>query len=217
MTPDIPLFFPLYDYSFSHSLNGLLSINLLAGLFFYFLFVLLGKDFIDHIFPPRSDHKPTTLYKNNRLKNLFFISLSLIIGASTHIFWDLFTHQNTAGTKTFSVLQKSYMILEQDVKGYKIAQYASSILGLLVLILFMYVKQVRHRTLNATLSSINIGSVFLILAFLIPFLGGIYFIITTTSAYIALGYFLRFSIAFEIILFFIFSFSFHLSNNLKRQ
>ena len=73
------------------------------------------------------------------LQQLFMVVVSIVIGIATHIAWDSFTHENTLITN-----RASWEHAQLPVPGvgereaYKVLQYSSSVVGLIVIALVFY-------------------------------------------------------------------------------
>jgi hypothetical protein len=72
---------------------------------------------------------------------VLLLVLSLAIGVVSHIVWDLFTHEGRAGVALFPVLAEPW----GPLAGFKWLQHGSSILGLLIIAIWMLVWLVRRR------------------------------------------------------------------------
>jgi hypothetical protein len=63
-------------------------------------------------------------------------SLAILIGASTHLFWDSFTHQDRWGTQLLPILDRTALTISgKPIAGYKVLQYGSTLVFLPALIL----------------------------------------------------------------------------------
>lgn len=137
--PDFTLFFPISNYTFAHSLPGLIAYCWPMGIVVYLLFVYFGKGFLVDISPSwvygrvasyRDVHTPYTAI------NVLIISVSIVIGAATHSLWDAFSHSFGWGPKVFPALHHVVSIFGIGLPWYKIVQYGSSIVGLPILLLY---------------------------------------------------------------------------------
>jgi hypothetical protein len=139
MTPDFAYWFPSrVTRAESHSLEGLFWFCLPMGLAAYALFHLLLK-------------RPAVLLLPEalriRLQPLAFegpafptaplvpVMVSILVGAMTHLVWDSFTHGQAPAVAFFPVLRATlFEIGGYPLKVYKLAQHASTFLGLLFLV-----------------------------------------------------------------------------------
>ena len=67
---------------------------------------------------------------------LVFIA-SAILGMATHVFWDAFTHANTYFVRNIAFLSYQISILNTDIYVYKALQHGSSLVGFLILFLYI--------------------------------------------------------------------------------
>ena len=112
MIPDFPLFVPLLprtSYSISHSLTGIFTEDLLAGLTCFVVFPLLNRPLFA-LLPAAIQRRCVSLldghsvtlhdvWKRSAAKPLLWASLAIVIGASSHVLWDSFTHEGRWGTR----------------------------------------------------------------------------------------------------------------------
>lgn len=141
MIPDLPLFFPSGpDYETTHSLRGLVTTCLPLGLASYFVFQVLLK---------RSLVWPLPAYVRARLgqsaypdiprswASVAVVALSVLLGSATHIVWDSFTHAGAWGVLELPVLDSPLISISgHEIRGYKLLQYGSTLVGLPLLALF---------------------------------------------------------------------------------
>ena len=95
MVPDFSYFLPLgigrYE---THTFMALLWFCLPVGLGLYYLYHLLLYPLLYSIFPLQIQQRLTTDNTQGKLPSatLLLIALNILIGATTHIIWDIFTH-----------------------------------------------------------------------------------------------------------------------------
>lgn len=131
MLPDAPIFFSLgYGYNFLHSMLGLLFATIPVGLVAYWLFHRHVKAALVSLAPDWISGRLNGDVSKHPDASLLLVSTSLMIGASSHIMWDLFTHKGLWGVEILPFLQANYSIANHEVAGYKIVQHGSSILFL---------------------------------------------------------------------------------------
>ncbi len=141
MLPDAPIFFSLgYGYSFLHSLPGLLLATVPLGLIAYTLFHLFIKEAVVSIAPDFVSRRLTGMLGKQDPVPIIYICIALILGASTHIVWDLFTHSGRWGVELIPQLQASYTFGKYTVSGHEIAQHGSSLVCLPLLALFLAIR-----------------------------------------------------------------------------
>lgn len=142
MTPDLAYFLPLgVSREQSHSVAGLLWWCLPVGAAVYLLFHAL-------LAPPLVALAPRSL--RSRLASIarvpgpptraraLAIALSLTAGAATHIAWDSFTHDHGTMVRAFGWLRQPIgVVWGYRLETYRLLQHASSVVGLLVIALWL--------------------------------------------------------------------------------
>ncbi len=95
LTPDFEYFIRMkIQSSYSHTITGTLWFNLPLGILLCFAFHNIVKR-------PLIENTPNFIQSRMTIKqNWIIVSLSIIIGAYSHIFWDSFTHSNTFFTNS---------------------------------------------------------------------------------------------------------------------
>jgi hypothetical protein len=141
MTPDFAYFLRLnLPRAESHSLTGLLWVCLPAGWIAYLTFHLLLKRPLHSLTPGWLALRltralgPAFLPRTSPLA----VTLSLLLGALTHLLWDSFTH-NGAFVQAIPFLQiKVFSIGAYPFYAYTLLQHFSSAAGLILLGLWLY-------------------------------------------------------------------------------
>lgn len=131
MVPDVLYFVPIGDHrAFSHSLTGVLTLDLVLGLFFLGLWWSVAAPVARDLAPPRLQEslpEPATVTSREWLWAL----PCLVAGELTHLAWDSFTHAGGWVVVRSAALQAP---LPGGLPAYKVAQYASGVLGCLVVL-----------------------------------------------------------------------------------
>lgn len=143
MAPDF-IYFLLFSPSsgIGHTLSGFIILNLplcliLNYLFYTYIqeiFILTLPNFIskNYIYLLNKKNKLTTL------KEYLVFIYSCIIGMITHIFWDAFTHNTGFFVENIDFLKNEVLLLNYNIPVYKILQHSSTLIGLLIVILFFF-------------------------------------------------------------------------------
>lgn len=143
MAPDI-IYFVLFSPSsnLGHTLLGFILFNLpmcflLNYLFYKYiqeLFILTLPNFISakYIYMIRSKNR--LLNKTDILR----FSYSSLIGMSTHVLWDDFTHSTGFFVKNIDLLRQNITLFNIDIPFYKILQHGSTIIGFLIIFIYIY-------------------------------------------------------------------------------
>jgi hypothetical protein len=135
MAPDFPYFLPgELSRTQTHDLEGIFTFCAPAGLLVWIIFVRLLERPSFELLPepwrtrlPRSDAR-------FHWKPLGLALLGVIVGASTHIAWDAFTHRGTAVVDLFPVLDAELFSRRgRPIRVYFVLQVLSSVAGLLAL------------------------------------------------------------------------------------
>ena len=148
MVPDFGLLLPGSPARLhTHSLAGLFSYCLPMGLVAYALTLALIKPAVMEIVPDGAYARlraADAVAPPMGLRSGFYAALAILLGAATHLLWDTFTHENAAGVRMFPVLNEYAPELDgHTLQLYRWAQYGSSVIGLIIVIVAM-VLWLRH-------------------------------------------------------------------------
>jgi hypothetical protein len=140
MTPDFEYFIRMRVKSnYSHTLSGLLWFDLPLGLLLAFIYLRLIKNaLIDHL--PKPLHERLLSFKaysrGTKLswQYLVTLSVSILIGAASHLFWDAFTHPTGYFVSNLPILTHRVNIGGHQVCVYKLLQHLSTLAGLAVIL-----------------------------------------------------------------------------------
>jgi hypothetical protein len=130
MVPDAPLFVPISDRDFTHGATGIVTFDLGVGLLVVAVFHGLLKLPLLAMVPEWFRARLTAPARAFTWRSLAWVVLSLVMGTLTHIAWDSFTHRTGPTTEAFPVLAEP---LIGSLPAFKVAQYTSGVLGLLIL------------------------------------------------------------------------------------
>jgi hypothetical protein len=124
MVPDAPLFLHIKGYSLTHSSLGVVSVNLLMGLVFYYLWIKFLRT-------PVMEIIPTSILQwipsGNDEQRFLPAALAVTLGAATHVIWDSFTHGYGFPVNHIEFLRKTLEPL--GIPVYVFMQHLSSSLG----------------------------------------------------------------------------------------
>jgi Domain of unknown function (DUF4184) len=143
MTPDFEYFIRMRDYSqFSHTLTGMLWFDMPLGLIILFLFHnLVRNPLIEHLpfsLNVRFSHCEKLNWNRHFRKNTIVILISLFVGIASHIFLDSFTHESEYFADAIPILKNDMNILGYSLPGAEVFQYVSSIVGALIMIVYIF-------------------------------------------------------------------------------
>ncbi len=135
MAPDLPLFLPgPGGYGATHSLAGLLTVDLAVGLAAVAVWVLLLRDALVDSAPSWVRRRLPARARYSR-RQWVLAPLGVIVGAATHVIWDGFTHPGRWGVRQVEWLGDQHGLFQ----GHEWAQYVSGATGLLVVAVWAYV------------------------------------------------------------------------------
>ena len=143
LTPDFEYFLRMRIKSnYSHTIDGLFWFDLPLGLLLAFIFHNIVRESLFNNLPPFLKSRFSTFKQfdwNRHFKqNWIVVTISIIIGAASHIFWDSFTHDHGYFVQTIPALQNSVDFLGRQIPILKILQHSSTLLGGLVIAFAIY-------------------------------------------------------------------------------
>ncbi|MFB3389089.1 DUF4184 family protein [Flavobacterium sp. LAR06] len=134
LTPDFEYFIRMKVQStYSHTLDGIFWFDLPLGILLTFIFHNIVRNSLylnlPSFFKSRlllfTEFKWNTYFKENYTTVL----VSLIIGITSHLFWDAFTHNHGYFVNKIPTLTNTATILKNEIPLWKIAQHLSSLIG----------------------------------------------------------------------------------------
>jgi hypothetical protein len=143
LTPDFEYFLRMrIKSSYSHTIDGLFWFDLPLGLILAFLFHNIIRNSL-------FDNLPTILKSrfssfrefdwNGYFKRHWLaVTISILIGAISHILWDSFTHDQGYFVQTIPTLTNTLEFFGRHIPILKILQYSSSLIGGLVVLFAIY-------------------------------------------------------------------------------
>ena len=195
MVPDIGLFFPVVDYTQTHSPAGVFVVCMPLGVALFILFEMVMRRPLLALLPiwvqRRIASDPQIAVVPRLAPQLAFyltVALAIVMGAFSHQIWDAFTHQGRWGTKLVPALNSLVSVFGYEIPGYKIFQYGSTFVGLPILIavfVFWLRKATPGDNRDSMASKHKLAAALVVCS--IPILVGIMAIFTQPSAYQALG------------------------------
>lgn len=143
LTPDFEYFLRMRIKSnYSHTIDGLFWFDLPLGLLLAFVYHnIVRNSLYDNL--PIFLKSRFLIFKqfewNAHFRaNWFVVTISILIGAASHIFWDSFTHNQGYFVQTIPALQNSVDFLGRQIPILKIVQHSSTLLGGLVIAYAIY-------------------------------------------------------------------------------
>lgn len=134
MTPDFEYFFRMkLESEYSHTLLGLLWLNLPVSLLLAFLYHQWVRDpmisSLPNFFQRRLARYQKFNWREHFRANWYIVLLSLLIGAGSHILWDSFTHEHTYFVQNIPFLRSTLNLAGFSIPVYKILQHGGTLLG----------------------------------------------------------------------------------------
>lgn len=131
MTPDFEYFLRMkVESTISHTLFGLFVFNLPLAILVSIIFhQIVKKELIvnlPYFFQSRLELVKDSDWILYLKDNILIVSVSVIIGAASHLFWDAFTHKTGYFVENIGFLQSTI----SGFPVYKIMQHFSTLLGL---------------------------------------------------------------------------------------
>jgi hypothetical protein len=134
LTPDFEYFIRMRVVSkYSHTITGLLGFDLFASIFLAFVFHnVVRNSLIDNL--PVVLKTRLSEFKgfdwNDYFKGNWWVAIiSILIGGSSHLFWDSFTHEHGYFVEKIPVLSDHIILWGNRIPGFKILQHSSTLIG----------------------------------------------------------------------------------------
>jgi len=143
LTPDFEYFLRMRIKSnYSHTVDGLIWFDLPLGLLLAFIFHNIVRNSLFDNLPTFLKSRFLTFkqfdWNGHFKRNWFVVTISILTGAASHIFWDSFTHDHGYFVQTIPALQNSVDFLGGHIPILKILQHSSTLLGGLVIAFEIY-------------------------------------------------------------------------------
>jgi len=125
----------------SHSIVGLFAFCLPVGLASYWLFEYVVKPAAWEVLPDAAHWRSRELARPDpilRPAQWLIAAVGILAGAVTHLVWDAFTHPGARGARLFPALEDPLDIAGRPMPAFQIAQHASSVLGLALVIYLLW-------------------------------------------------------------------------------
>ena len=154
MAPDF-IYFLLFNPSsnLGHTFIGFIILNLpICFLLNYLIFKFVKDAFIINLPTFISKYYIYLLNYTNNIKSFkeaIVFTYSCIIGILTHIIWDACTHKTGYFVIHINFLRNNIDILGLQIPIFKIIQHGSTVIGFLILIVYLYsIRKLSNKNLN---------------------------------------------------------------------
>lgn len=156
--PDFEYFLCLSDEDrMGHHLPGLLTLTLPLALLAFWLFESYIRGPVEELLPSGLQRRLPNVPRRSfftRWDRFAAVVMWIVVGTATHVVWDWFTHSNTWIWENWDFLRQFVAVpFHAPLMMVKLVQYASSLLGLVVLIVwfaFWYYSTVPARAVTMT-------------------------------------------------------------------
>ena len=143
LTPDFEYFLRMRIKSnYSHTIDGLFWFDLPLGLLLAFIFHNIVRislfDNLPTILKSRFSAFRQFNWNGHFRNNWLVVTISILIGAASHILWDSFTHDHGYFVQTIPMLQNSVDLFGRQILILKILQHSSTLIGGLLIAFAIY-------------------------------------------------------------------------------
>ena len=143
MSPDFEYFLKMRISNLhGHTFWGVFCFDLLISIIIAFIFHnIIRNQLIKNLpdfFNSRFNHINDFNWNKYFSKHWLIVIISIIIGASSHIFWDSFTHDTGFFVKQIPFLQEKISFRDYSFPVLKILQHFSTVIGALYIFYFIY-------------------------------------------------------------------------------
>ncbi|MFD3156871.1 DUF4184 family protein [Haloimpatiens sp. FM7330] len=158
MAPDF-IYFILFNPSsnFGHTILGFMLLNIPLCFLLNFIYYKYIKDSFILNLPMCISKDYTWLIdiKNGvtNVKEAVIFTYSSVIGMMTHVFWDSFTHKTGYFVLKLNFLRDNINLLGHKIYIYKIAQHGGTLLGFVIILIFLHKIRKRGLILKVPLRS----------------------------------------------------------------
>lgn len=172
MAPDFEYFIHFIPYQlYGHTIFGQVFYNLPLVLVISFIYHYVLKESIIINLPNPYCRYYHYLIKNKwkikSFKSFIVFIYSALIGMFTHLLWDSFTHRGAYFVTRIDDLTNDINILNHSIPIYKILQHLSTMVGLLIILIFLIRIQDRNTNYNNIRISKNSKIFYWIIAIMI--------------------------------------------------
>jgi hypothetical protein len=139
LSPDFEYFLRMKVQSnYSHTIAGLFWFDLPLGLLLAFIFHNIVRNRLFENLPIILKSRLLVFksfdWNNHFIKHWLIVIVSLLVGTTSHIFWDSFTHEQGYFVKTIPVLANTINCFCNQLPMFKLMQHSSTIIGGIIIV-----------------------------------------------------------------------------------
>ena len=142
LTPDFEYFLRMkVSAQYSHTWSGLFWFDVPLGLLLMLVYVIVVKDKLITHLPDWLNRRFSNFRGKGHNINLLHsvvIIMSTLIGATSHILWDSFTHPAGYFVKHHRLLRHKALLMHYHVELYNILQHLSTVIGAIAILYSIY-------------------------------------------------------------------------------
>lgn len=134
-----------------HTMNGFITLNLFLVILTYLVYRYIIYPSLFKNLPAFVQSTLTLPSEPQKTKKLTLLSVlvfvySALLGMTTHVIWDSFTHQGGYVVLRWNFLQETLSISTYELPVYKMLQHGSTLFGLSIIFLFVLSRLWKHRS-----------------------------------------------------------------------
>ncbi|MEN2400440.1 DUF4184 family protein [Flavobacterium sp. MC2016-06] len=143
LTPDFEYFIRMKVQSnYSHTFAGIFWFDLPLAILIAFLYHNIVRDNLSNNLPKFlreriqifNEFNWNSYFKNNTV----VVLISILIGISSHLFWDSFTHEHGYFINRIALLKETVTFINQKIPVFKIAQHLSTFIGGIIIVIALF-------------------------------------------------------------------------------
>jgi len=143
LTPDFEYFLRMKVKSdYSHTISGVFWFDLPLGFLLVFLFHNIVRNSLFENLPLILKSRLSSFKSLNWniyfKSNWFLVAISIVIGSTSHLLWDSFTHDQGYFVGAFPTLATTVKLFNRQIPIFKILQHSSTVIGGIIIIIAIF-------------------------------------------------------------------------------